>query len=132
VTINSRRKGVAGELELAAYLRGFGHIATRGQQHKGSADSPDVICPTLANVHLECKRVEAGNLYTWLDQAQRDSAGSGKIPVVAHRKNRKDWVAILPLSDLLLLLEECRGGGNLHWVDDETTEEQPNDDDTDD
>lgn len=102
--INSRNKGKVGELELAAFLkeRGFPE-ARRGQQYHGGGDSPDVVVPGLEELHLECKRVEAGSLYKWLAQAKRDAA-AGKIPVVAHRKNREEWVAILPLSDLLTLM----------------------------
>jgi hypothetical protein len=40
-----------------------------------------------------------------LRQAVRE-AGEGKIPVVAHRKSRHRWVAILPLTDLLAILRE--------------------------
>lgn len=101
--INSRNKGKEGELELAALLRAHGYpSARRGQQHMGGPDSPDVLGGP-DEFHLECKRVETGNLYNWLSQAKRDAA-KGKIPVVAHRKNNKDWVAILPLEDLLSLL----------------------------
>ena len=102
--INSRQKGAAGERELAEFLRERGHDgARRGQQFHGGADSPDVVVPSLPGVHLECKRVEAGNLYNWLEQAIAD-AGWEKIPVVAHRKNRKEWVAILRLEDFLNLV----------------------------
>lgn len=98
--INSRAKGKAGELELAAFLRSFGYEARRGQQFSGGSDSPDVVT-SLPGVHLECKRVEKGSLYEWLDQAIRD-AGSN-VPVVAHRRSRSEWVAILRLEDLLNL-----------------------------
>lgn len=99
--INSRQKGAQGEREFAAVLKEVGIEARRGQQFSGSKDSPDVVCD-LTGVHFEVKRVQAGNLYAWLAQAQRD--GAGKVPVVAHRRNQKDWVAILPMSDLLTLL----------------------------
>lgn len=102
--MNSRAKGKAGELELAEFLRQHGAEARRGVQFKGGAGSPDVVTD-IAGVHFECKRVEAGNLYTWMDQATRDAGG--QIPVVAHRKNRREWVAILPLAALLELLK-CR------------------------
>lgn len=103
--INRRIKGKNGELELAAVLREHGFDeAKRGQQHKGGADSPDVTgLPDW--LHPECKRVESGNLYTWLEQAKRDG-GPDKTPVVMHRRNRKEWVAILPLSDFLKLIGE--------------------------
>ncbi len=107
--MNSRAKGKAGELELAIFLRDHGFTdARRGQQFKGGADSPDVV--GIPGVHLECKRVERGQLYDWLDQARRDAA-EGCIPVVAHRRNRREWVAILPLDDFIALIAalELRG-----------------------
>lgn len=99
--INSRTKGKTGELELAEFLRGMGYAARRGQQFSGGGDSPDVVTD-IPGVHLECKRVEAGSLYNWLAQAKRD-AGT-KVPVVAHRRNKEEWVAILPLKSLFELL----------------------------
>ena len=107
MTINSRAKGCRGERELAELLRVRGHDARRGQQFSGGADSPDVVCATLPGIHLECKRVERGNLYDWLDQAIRDAGA--KVPVVAHRRNGREWTAILPLADLLDLLEKANG-----------------------
>ena len=103
MTINSRAKGKVGELELSAFLRehGFGE-AKRGVQYSGGSDSPDVI--GVPGVHFECKRVEAGNLYAWLDQARADATCSDNMPVVAHRRNRREWVAILPLKDFLALI----------------------------
>lgn len=109
--LNSRAKGKAGELELSAYLRERGYEARRGQQFRGGGDSPDVV--GIPGTHVECKRVEAGNLHDWLDQAIRDAGVSGATPVVMHRRNkprgnavtcRGEWVAILRLDDLLNLL----------------------------
>ena len=104
-TINSRAKGAGGERELANFLDDHGFPANRGQQHAGSPDSPDIKCPALTSLglHIECKRVEAGNLYSWLKQAIRD-AGS-KIPVVMHRRNKEEWVVVLRLKDFLKLLK---------------------------
>lgn len=105
--INSRSKGCRGERELRDVLRAAGFAgARRGQQFSGSPDSPDVIVPELPTVHFECKRVEAGNPYKWLEQAKRD-AGI-KIPVVAHKRNGEDWIAILPLSRLLELFKGAK------------------------
>lgn len=101
--INSRSKGKRGELEIAEALRAEGFEARRGQQFKGGVDSPDVVCPDLGNFHLEVKRVEAGNLYTWLKQAIRD-AGPGKTPTVFHRKNGEEWVTILRMQDFIKLV----------------------------
>lgn len=102
MTINSREKGKKGELELAKLLREHGYEARRGQQFSGGDTSQDVV-HDIPGVHLECKRVEAGSLYKWLEQARQDAA-DGKIPVVAHRRSHEEWVAILPLTDFLKLM----------------------------
>ena len=99
--INSRAKGAAGERELAAFLRDHGYEAKRGQQFRGGSDSPDVV--GLPGFHIEVKRVEKGALYDWLDQAAHDAEGKS-VPLVCHRKNRRDWVAILPLDAFLKLI----------------------------
>ena len=100
MTINSRDKGARGEREFANLLCDQGFNARRGQQFSGSKDSPDVVCTALSPFHFEVKRVERGNLYDWMAQAERD-AGPDKIPVVAHRRNKEEWVAILPMDDFL-------------------------------
>lgn len=100
--MNSRAKGKRGELELVAFLKERGYDARRGQQYAGGTDSPDVISKALDGFHLECKRVERGVLYDWLAQACRDAGD--RTPIVAHKKNRGEWVAILRLDDLLNLI----------------------------
>lgn len=103
MAMRSRRKGKVGERELARHLSERGFPARRGQQHRGGEHSADVVSDRLVGVHLECKRCERLNLYDALDQARRD-AGEFDMPVVAHRRNGREWVAILPLDELLTLL----------------------------
>lgn len=97
--MNSKQKGKRGELELAAFLRECGFSdARRGQQFKGSPDSPDVV--GVPGHHVECKRVQTLRLHAALEQAQKD-AGDGDTPIVAFKANHKPWVAILKLQDYL-------------------------------
>jgi Holliday junction resolvase len=109
--INSRAKGKNGELELVNFLKERGFDCRRGQQYEGSSDSPDVVtnCPALAGFHIEVKRTEAGNLYNWLKQAATD-ADMFKMPVVAHRRSKERWVAILDFRDFLALVNELSLG----------------------
>ena len=100
--MNSRAKGCRGEREWRDQLREMGFDARRGQQFSGGTESPDVICHALPEIHFEVKRVEAGNPYNWRDQAKAD-AGK-KIPVVAHKRNGRGWLAILDASDFLEIL----------------------------
>ena len=101
--MNSRDKGKRGELELSHFLTDHGHPARRGQQFSGGPDSPDVICKSLP-FHFEVKRTECLSLYPAMQQAAND-AGEGSVPMVIHRRNRREWLAILRLDDLLELLK---------------------------
>jgi Holliday junction resolvase len=106
----SRDKGCRGERELAAELRRLFDIeARRGVQYHGGEDSPDVVAD-LPGVHIEVKRTERLGLYPAMKQAAAD-AGADKVPVVCHRANHQDWVAIVRLNDLPKLvsaLENCK------------------------
>lgn len=102
--MNSRAKGARAEREMAKeWVRVFGGQARRGQQFAGGTDSPDVIS-SHENLHLEVKRVEAGNPYVWMDQAVRDAGD--KVPVVLHRRNGRDWLLIVRLDDGPRLAQE--------------------------
>lgn len=98
--INSRAKGAQGEREAAKALTLYlGLDARRGQQFSG-VEGEDVVT-SLSGVHFEVKRTEVLHLYKAMAQSTRDA--SGAIPVVLHRRNGEDWVAIVPLSRLLEL-----------------------------
>lgn len=101
----SRRKGKRGELEVVAFYRAEGFEARRGQQFKGSPDSPDVEVPDFPWMHVEVKREEKFPLYSRLEQALRD-AGDEKIGVVHHRRSYHEWVVVLRLKDFAAILRE--------------------------
>ena len=104
--MNSRRKGKVGEREFASLLREHGFEARRGQQFAGSPDSPDVVSPDLAWLHIEVKRVQNLNLADACAQAEGDLAKLGtnaadaakpkKLAwVVAHRRNHAPWLVTM-------------------------------------
>lgn len=100
--MNSRQKGARGEREAAcAWAEAMGGEARRGQQFAGGTDSPDVVT-SYPLIHLECKRVERGNPYQWIDQAVEDAGN--KVPVVLHKRNRREWLFITRLADVRRLL----------------------------
>lgn len=97
MSLNSKAKGGRGEREWAAFCREHGFTeAHRSQQFKGGADSPDVV--GLPGIHQEVKRVEKLNIYTAIKQAIRDSEGK-RIPIVAHRRNRDEWLVTMRAED---------------------------------
>ena len=110
----SRDKGKRGELEISSELRRlFGVEARRGVQYCGGADSPDVVVDLP--IHCEVKRTERLSLYPAMRQAVGD-AGVGKVPIVFHRQNREEWLAIIRLNDLPELVDRF---SNLKGNDDE-------------
>lgn len=100
--MNVKRKGSGGERELAEILRGAGIIAYRNDQmYIGGKNNPDVYAEIDGQpFHVEVKRVERLNVSEAVNQAIRD-AGAGYVPIVAHRRNREQWLVTMPLSAAL-------------------------------
>lgn len=102
--LNSKAKGKRGELLACQALRDeLGIAAARSQQFCGKAGAAD-LQTELERVHWEVKHTERLNLYDAIEQAQADCGD--KIPVVLHRRNRGEWLAVVPLSRLRELVRE--------------------------
>lgn len=110
--INSKRKGKAGELELAHKLKEYGYDTKRSVQYNGKDGDADVV--GLPNIHCEVKRVEKLNVYDAMAQAKRD-AKNGDLPAVFHRKNRCNWLVTMELPDFMKIYE--RGGNDGRKMD---------------
>ena len=110
MAVNGKRKGKTGELELARKLREYGYDARRSVQYNGKEEEGQADLLGLPGVHIECKRTESLRLYDAVNQAKRDSKGKDKIPAVFHRKNKHDWVVILPLDDFMKIYTEYEAG----------------------
>ena len=105
--MNVKKKGNAGERELARLLCEQGYQSHRNNQaYIGGKENPDV---TLPGMHVECKRVEALRLYDALEQARRD-ANNHALPCVMHRKNHAPWVVIMYFEDWINLYREWEAG----------------------
>ena len=100
----SKRKGAAGELELAKLLQTYGYEARRGYQFDGKYVA-DVV--GLPGVHIECKRVEKLNMMDALRQSARDAKGD-ELPAVFHRRNREPWQVTMVFDDWIQLYREAR------------------------
>lgn len=100
--MNSRQKGARGEREWRDVCIKHGYEARRGQQFSGSPDSPDVI--TNLPFHFEVKRVERLNINDAMKQAQCDCGN--EPPVVAHKRNRGEWLCTMTASDFFALVKQ--------------------------
>ena len=108
MAVNSKRKGKNGELELARKFKEYGYDARRSVQYNGKAEEgqPDLL--GVPGIHIECKRTERLDLYGAVDQAKRDTKGD--IPVVFHRKNDCEWLAIMTFNDFVKIYAEFEAG----------------------
>lgn len=109
--MNSKAKGSAGERELCAYLNARGFPAHRNdQRYVGGVGNPDIEAEGLTAYHFEVKRVERLNVPEAMRQAMHDAAG--RVPVVAHRRNREPWLVTMLLDDWMNLV---RGNDSFPW-----------------
>lgn len=107
--VNGKRKGAAGELEFSKVCTQHGYKARRTAQYCGkSGDASDVV--GLPGMHVEVKRVEKLNIYDAIAQAKRDAAENGRRPMVAHRRNRGEWLITLPLEVFFEIYREWEAG----------------------
>lgn len=89
-------------MEFAKLCSEHGFNSRRTQQYCGNTgDAADIV--GLPGIHVEVKRVEALNINKAMEQSERDAheKGDNEIPIVAHRKNRTDWLITMKASDWL-------------------------------
>jgi Holliday junction resolvase len=94
----SRRKGASGEREAAAEINRLFPGVAASRSARNGVDQAEDIHHGITGVHLEVKRTETLSLYEAMKQAK--VAAGGKIPVILHRRNGKEWLAITPLGCL--------------------------------
>ena len=113
MAVNSKQKGARFERQLASRFREYGYDdARRTAQYCGNTgDASDVV--GLPGIHVEAKHQERMQLYDWMAQAKRDSAGSGRIPAVFHKKNNAEILVTMTLDDWLNLYREWEAGFDL-------------------
>lgn len=105
--INSKLKGCEGEREFAKLLQKFGYEdAKRGQQFCGINGDADVVGGP-EGFHFEIKRVERLNIYDAVEQSKRD-AREGEKAIVAHRKNRREWLITMTADSFFEILKEAK------------------------
>ena len=105
MTATERRKGATYERQLAAYLTALG-IPSERTSRGVRQDGGDLTNPL--GLHLEAKNHQRLDLAGWVDQATRDSAGTGRTPVVVVKRrgitHPARHYAVLELGHLLALL----------------------------
>ena len=97
---NSCAKGKVGEREAARLLTSLGlGPARRGKQYSGE-EGRDVV-HSIQGLHLEVKRCEQLNLYDAVEQAREDAHTDTYVHAMLHRKNRREWLFVVPASEVV-------------------------------
>jgi Holliday junction resolvase len=105
---NAKKKGAAGERELANILKGRGFsvyrtYASGAGQEKGDVKGLEASDGT--RYHIEVKRQERFELNRWWDQAVKDCSPE-ETPLLVFRRSHEEWRVVITLDDLLDLLED--------------------------
>ena len=98
--MNSKRKGSAGERELAKKLKEYGYDTRRSVQYNGMQGEADVV--GVNGLHIECKRCQQVRDEIFMQQAERD-ARKGDIPVVMYRRNGEKWKTNMRLDHFMII-----------------------------
>lgn len=113
MAVNSKQKGARFERLLASLFRAYGYSdARRTAQYCGNTgDASDVV--GLPLIHIEAKHQERMQLYDWMAQAKRDSAGTGNLPAVFHKKNNAEILVTMEIHDWMQIYKEFEAGFRL-------------------
>lgn len=97
---SERDKGVRGEREVLDCFERHG-IEIRGLEATGD----HLAFAGGRAIHVETKRQETARPWAWWDQASSE-APKGTTPVVAFRRSRSPWLAIVDLEWLVAMLAQ--------------------------
>ena len=97
-----RRKGQGGEREVAELFRSAGFDTDR-TPNSGALRIKGDLHGNLP-LPVEVKRQEVARPWLWAEQAA-DEAGADGRWLVAMRRSRSPWLALMPLADVVRLLE---------------------------
>lgn len=113
MAVNSKQKGARFERLLASKFREYGFSDSRrtAQYCGNTGDASDVV--GLPGIHVEAKHQEQMRLYDWMDQAKRDSQGTGNLPAVFHKKNNCEILVTMTLDDWMKIYQEYESGKRL-------------------
>ena len=101
-----KKKGYRGEALCVEKLKEWGlKNPKRGANQGGGATEADVICDSLDAFWIEVKNREAGRcIYKYLEQAEKDTLNSSKIPIVLYKANNKKFLIIADAEYILPIL----------------------------
>ncbi|MBF0188611.1 MAG: hypothetical protein HQL50_11875 [Magnetococcales bacterium] len=96
---SARRKGRAGEQELARLLRE--HLGVEISRNLKQSRDGGHDLTGLDGVAIEVKRQTRLKLPAWWRQTLEQAEQTGRVPVLAYRQDRQPWRFVVALRDLM-------------------------------
>lgn len=106
VSASQRRKGAAGERELAHKLAAALGIHAPKRELDQTREGGCDLKP--GNLVVEVKRRKAIAVHEFMDQAVAACDKALQIPVVAMRGDEREWLVMVRLSDLVAFVGEVQ------------------------
>lgn len=98
-----RTKGAAGEREVCSMIFDALGITVKRNLEQTREGGTDIRLPPF-NVEVK-RRARIGQIYEWIEQS-RASCKEGERPIVVCRADRKEWLAVIPVTELFTLIRE--------------------------
>lgn len=98
-----RSKGNRAEREVIDTLRQHGWSTARRNFQSGGQGGGDII-EGPPGFSIEIKHQERCSIWAWIEQCE-EAAAPTETPLVVFRRNRSRWYAVIPLDDLLPMIE---------------------------
>lgn len=99
----ARTKGASGEREVIALISQYLGLECHRTPGSGNLSWMKGDVYGVPNLHIECKRQEKLSIPAWIAQAKEQA--EGKPWVVAFRRSREEWNAVMPLQFFLQILK---------------------------
>ena len=104
MSATERRKGADAEREIVRMLKDRGWKDARRTSDGREQHARGDIAHGPVGFHIEIKRHERLNVPKALRQIEND-ANKLDVPLLIHRPSRQEWMATLPLGELLALIQ---------------------------
>lgn len=98
-----RSKGSRGELAVIQLLHRYGWAGARRNWQSGGQGGGDIV-DAIPGCSIEVKNVEAIRIWQSWEQCKA-AAKPTDMPLLAFKRSRSEWLACVPLENLLELLK---------------------------
>ena len=105
----SKNKGISGENKAVLLMESLNlKNPRRGPSQRYGVTDADVLCDDLSTYWTEVKNgySDVLRIYDFLGQAEKDSEGTGRTPIVLYKGDYKKFLVIADATQMLPILSD--------------------------